>query len=106
MHIDTDGRLRPSLGLQLAVQLQKDPLSQPSTHIDPLLGLQGFLLAAGSELIVDRMIDKEGAYVFKFAEQPIPTHVVQIARQRFVNVDPPSAWVKKCFHYTPTFLLI
>ena len=51
----------------------------------PGIGLD--VLAAGSGLIVDRMIDKEGAYAFKFAEQPIPLHVVQIARQKSVNVQ-------------------
>ena len=87
LHIASNGKLKPSVGLLLAWQCHNDPTAQPNVHIDPVLALQGFLLAAGSGLIVDRMIDKEGAYVFKFAEQPIPPHVVQIARQGFVNVQ-------------------
>ena len=87
LHIAKDGKLRPSLGLYRAVQFHNDPIALPSVRIDPVLALQGFLLAQGSGLIVDRMIDKEGAYVFKFADQPIPPHVVEIARQRFVNVE-------------------
>ena len=86
LHIDKKGFLRPSLGLYMAWQCHNDPTAQPSVYVDQVLALQGFLLAAGSRLIVDRMINKEGAYVFKFAEQPIRPHVVQIARQRFVNV--------------------
>ena len=86
LHIDKKGVLRLSLGLFLAWQCHNDPTAQLRVYIDPVLALQGFLLAAGSGLIVDHMIDKEGAYVFKFAEQPIRPHVVQIARQRFVNV--------------------
>ena len=52
-----------------------------------MLALQGFLLANGSKLSVDRMINKENAYIFMFDEQPIPLHVVQIARQGFVKVQ-------------------
>ena len=87
LRIAKDGKLRPSLGLYRAVQRHNDPIALPRVHINPVLALQGFLLAQGSGLIVDRMIDKEGAYVFKFADQPIPQRVVDIARQRFVNVE-------------------
>ena len=87
LHIAKDGTLRPSLGLYRAAQCHNDPIALPRVHINPVLALQGFLLAQGSGLIVDRMIDKEGAYAFKFADQPIPQHVVEIARQRFVNVE-------------------
>ena len=55
--------------------------------VDPVLAVQGFLLANGSKLIVDRMINTENAYLFMFVEQPVPLHVVQIARQKFVHVE-------------------
>ena len=55
--------------------------------VDPVLAVQGFLLANDSKLIVDRMINTENAYLFMFVEQPMPLHVVQIARQKFVHVE-------------------
>ena len=86
LHITKDGRLKPSLGLMIAVQCHTNPTAQPNVYIDPVLALQGFLQDGGSKLIIDRMIDREGVYVFKFISQPIAPHVMQIARQGFVNV--------------------
>ena len=86
LHITKHGQLRPSLGLMIAVRCHTNPTAQPNVYIDPVLALQGFLQAGGSKLIIDRMIDREGVYVFKFISQPIAPHVIQIARQGFVNV--------------------
>ena len=87
IHVDKRGNLRPSVGLHIAWQLERDPASQPGVHVDPVLALQAFLLANRSPLIIDHMYDREKAFVFRFAEQHISPAVHQIARQRFVSVD-------------------
>ena len=47
------GNLRATVGLYIACQVDRNPLSQPGVHVDPELALQGFLLARGSTLVVD-----------------------------------------------------
>ena len=71
IHLDKKGNLRPSVGLYIACQLQRDPASNPGLHVDPVLALQAFLLANRSRLIIDHMDNRENAFVFRFAEQHI-----------------------------------
>ena len=87
IHVNKHGQLRPSVGLLIACELERDPASHPGVHVDPVLALQAFLSANGSSLIIDRMYDRENAFVFRFAEQHISLAVKQIARQKYVRVD-------------------
>ena len=87
IHVAKDGTLRPPVGLYIACELERDPVSHPGVHVDPVLALQAFLLANRSPLIIDRMYNRENAFVFKFAEQHVSLPVRQIARQKFVSVD-------------------
>ena len=82
-----NGQWRPSVGLYIACELERDPASHPGVHVNPVLALQAFLLANRSPLIIDHMYDRENAFVFRFAEQHISLPVKQIARQKYVRVD-------------------
>ena len=81
------GKFHPSVGLNVACELARNPLSHPGVHVDPELALQAFLLAKKSPLIIDKMFKQENAFVFRFAEQPISSVVKAIARQKFVNIN-------------------
>ena len=87
IHVDKNGQLRPSVGLFIACELERDPASHPGVHVNPVLALQAFLLANGSPLIIDHMYDRENAFVFRFAEQHISPVVKTIARQQYVRID-------------------
>ena len=87
IHVTKQGILRPSVGLYIAWELERDPASHPGVHVDPLLALQAYLSANRSPLIIDHMYDRENAFVFRFAEQHISSAVNQIARQKYVRVD-------------------
>ena len=87
IHLDKQGKLRPSVGLHIACELERDPASKPGVHVDPVLALQAFLLANGSPLIIDHMYNREGAFVFRFAEQHVSPVVKTIARQKWVRID-------------------
>ena len=87
IHLDKEGKLRPSVGLYIACELERDPASNPGVHVDPVLALQAFLLANRSPLIIDHMDNRENAFVFRFAEQHISPVVKTIARQRYVRID-------------------
>ena len=81
------GKLHVSFGLSMACELLRNPGSQPGLHVEPVLALQGYLLAHGSTLVVKRLFSRENALVFQFAEQQISSAVKTIARQQFVNVN-------------------
>ena len=81
------GKLHISVGLYMACELERNPVSQPCLHVEPLLALQGYLLARRSTLVVDRLCMRNNAIVFKFAEQQISSVVKTIARQKFVNIN-------------------
>ncbi len=55
----------------------------------PIAGFSSLLNDNGSELIIDKFVQREGCYVFRFSMtgQTVPTHVEQIYRQGFVWVD-------------------
>ena len=84
-HVTKNGQLRPSVGLYIACELERDPASHPGVHVDPVLALQAFLCANRSPLIIDHMYDRENAFVFRFAEQHISLPVKQIARQKYLE---------------------
>ncbi len=44
LHVTKDGKLRPSLGLEMAQQLHADPTAHLDIQIDPVLGLGCFLI--------------------------------------------------------------
>ena len=71
IHVTKNGQLRPSVGLYIACELERDPASHPGVHVNPVLALQAFLLANRSPLIIDHMYDRENAFVFRFAEQHV-----------------------------------
>ena len=81
------GELHITVGLYMAWQLERNPVSQPCLNVEPLLALQGYLLARRSTLVVDRLYMRNNAIVFKFAEQQISSVVKTIARQKFVNIN-------------------
>ena len=81
------GTLRATVGLYIACEVLRDPLSHPGVHLDPELALQGFLLDRGSPLVVNQLFEHEKALVFRFDEQPISDVVKMIACQKFVNID-------------------
>ena len=87
IHVNKQGQLRPSVGLFIACELERDPASHPGVRVDPVLALQAFLFANHSPLVIDHVYERENAFVFLFAEQHISSVVKQIARQRWVRVD-------------------
>ena len=108
IHLTNEGEIRPSVGLYIACELERDPSSHPGVHVDPLLALQGFLLDNKSSLIIDHWFKRDNAYVFRFAEQHVSSVVKMIARQKFVNINVDG--VDKTLHWsddveTPSLVL-
>jgi hypothetical protein len=96
LHITKKRDLRPSVGLTIATQMLTNPSAAPSVYINPVLGFQAHLLENKSQLVIEKMFDREGVYVFVFQEQQPKTHVVEIKKQQFVLVNvPPKNEIKK-----------
>ncbi len=92
LHIDKKNKLRASKGAVMAHRLHLDPAMTAPSHgcpINPLLAFQAWLIDNKSKLVIDKVEQEQGCYVFKFSkrEQTVPLHVWQIYRQNFVWVD-------------------
>ena len=103
LHIDKKGELRPSKGAVMAHRLHLDPAMTAPSHgcpISPLLAFQAWLIVNNSKLVIDKVEQEQGCYVFKFSMtgQTVPLHVWQIYRQRFVWVDLGPDEEPRCLH--------
>ena len=86
IHVKRSGQLSPSLGLLRAADLVYGRDTSTEVYVNPTLALQGYLLSKGSKLVVEKWYLRGNNYVFKFVKQNHLPHVLQIARQGWVNV--------------------
>ena len=86
IHVKGSGELSPTLGLLHAADLVYERPTTTEVYVNPCLALQGYLLSKGSNLVVEKWWLRDGNYVFKFVKQKHKPHVLQIARQGWVNV--------------------
>ena len=93
LHVNKKGNkkgLRPTVGLQMAWDLLQNPvshLSDRAVRLLPQSTLQAYLRANGIGLIIEGVDECEDAYVFKFVDQNIGSHILQFAKQRTVYVQ-------------------
>ncbi len=69
LHIDKKGELRASKGAVMAHRLHLDPAMTAPSHrcpISPLLAFQAWLIDNDSNLVIDKVVQEQGCYVFKF----------------------------------------
>ena len=72
LHIDKKNRLRASKGAVMAHRLHLDPAMTAPSHgcpISPLLAFQAWLIVNNSKLVIDKVEQEQGCYVFKFSKR-------------------------------------